>query len=186
MNGPFRFEKSIVFLLLLALLSSCSPKKTDPVRTMPGTDAGLTEEASADGGSLYETTADPDVSYEEYTLDQGAISFSLPEDWDLYMDGGSVLAFQKESAYFQAERVRADGEEKSIHEVIDRERSLWFEEGRVVQSEFTEIAGFEEIVSAFGKDYEGGRAGSLYIGAFSISGQYYVLYYQSPKAYAGE
>ena len=186
MNGPFRFEKSIVFLLLLALLSSCSPKKTDPVRSMPGTDEALTEEASAGGGFLYETIADPNTSYAAYTLDQGAVSFFLPEDWDLYMDGGSVLAFQKGSAYFQAERVRTDGEEKSLHEVIDQERSLWFENGRSAQSEIIEIAGFEGIVSAFGKDYEGGRAGSLYLGAFSIRGQYYVLYYQSPIAYAGE
>ena len=66
---PFQFKKSIVFLLLLALLSSCSPKKTDPVRSMPGTDEALTEEASAGGGSLYETIADPNTSYAAYTLD---------------------------------------------------------------------------------------------------------------------
>ena len=179
-------ENSVVCLLITALLVSCSPKRTDRIREISEVYTDSTPQVSASEESASEIVPVSDSIYMTYQLDQGAVAFSVPQDWELYMDGGAVLAFQNGSSYFQAERFIIDGHAGSLQEVISRECSLLLNDSITDQSEMVFVENYEGIVSAFSREYAGGKAGSLYIGTFSVRQQYYVLYYLTRQGFIEE
>lgn len=179
-------ENSMLCLLITAVLVSCSPNRSDRVREISEVYTGSSQEVSASKEDASEIVPVSDSVYITYLLDQGAVAFYVPKNWELYMDGGAVLAFQNGSSYFQAERFIIDGHAGSLQDVIIRECSLLLDDSRSIQSEMISIEKYEGIVSAFSREYAGGKAGSLYIGTFSVRQQYYVLYYLTRQGFIEE